>query len=209
MTNKVEVPEVQTLLNKNHYAQSIKSVLNKNPEAICRISGTAQDLSLHHIVPRWIILYAPQKHQAFQTVVLSRGIHDEYELLADSYREWLCKRAGVPYKTQAKFLPVDSKLRTAQRYSRILLDHAYETDLKLLEEANHFLRVYLNVDFINRSELRELTRIPNKLKNPKYINYGKVLIDYFGIEKLERFWTNHYLKFEKKQRQIYNFEKSE
>lgn len=210
MSKKISVADVQTTIKnvkpawRIQYAQSIKSVLKNTPDAVCRISKTTQDLSLHHVVPRWIIMYAKRKHYKFQTVVLNRDIHDEYERLAEGLRDRLLADIGIKYKSQARYIPIDSDLRAAQKSARIILEHSYDIPLKVLQQAHDHLLEYLDIEFMDRNKVRELLNIPNKIENKSYIEYGKRLIKHYGIMKLERIWTKHYLDFERKQLEIYN-----
>jgi hypothetical protein len=206
MSNKLIVQNVQTIIQpawRKQYAQNISSVLKNTPGVLCRISKTTDDLSLHHVVPRWIIMYAQRKHYKFQTVVLNRDIHDEYERLAESLRDRLLNDIDIKYKGQARHLPIDHGLRAAQKAARIILEHSYDISIELLQNAHNYLLEYLDLEFIDREKVRDLLKIPNKIPNAAYIEYGKKLIKHYGILNLEHIWTKHYLEFENSQLGIY------
>jgi len=93
-------------------------------EAICVVTGSAEALQRHHIVPYCYRTYFPEKYKSknhHDVVLIQHEKHSEYEVKATKYKDVIAEEFGV--RTINEFnMEYTSKLREVGRDNAILLN---------------------------------------------------------------------------------------
>tara|TARA_R110000772_G_scaffold47449_5_gene108534 strand:- start:4697 stop:5440 length:744 start_codon:yes stop_codon:yes gene_type:complete len=156
--------------------------LSEIRQNVCVVSGSEEDLTKHHVIPTQYRKYFPDVYKSKNSndvVVITNDGHNEYERIADVYKDELTNtyitKEEIEYNKLLAF--VNKISRTLEKYEEVIPSDRVSN---LYEKLDHFLNK-LDVVLEDAKELEE-------------INFSKLIVERMGVEELIVSWKNHFVE---------------
>lgn len=147
---------------------------------ICVVSGSSEGLTKHHVVPTQYRRYFPNRYKSNNSndvVVLTREIHNEYELTADKYKKYLedyyITESELYYN---KCVSDFNKLKSSLRYKEDIPPHRLFELYRDLNKVMDELGINISYDRMDP------------------IDINKLIVERMGVEKMIVDWKNHFVE---------------
>lgn len=149
---------------------------------ICVVSGSEDNLTKHHVVPTQYRKHFPEMYKSKNSndvVAIENDIHNEYEKIADLYKEELIRVYITDEEIEYnRILSCINRLCiTLNKYGHLIPDDRY---VDLFNRLDHFL-IKLNISL---DEVKDLSEI----------NYSELIVDRMGVEELIISWKRHFVE---------------
>tara|TARA_R110000772_G_scaffold2410_4_gene8499 strand:- start:7962 stop:8723 length:762 start_codon:yes stop_codon:yes gene_type:complete len=156
--------------------------LSELRQNICVVTGSDEDLTKHHVVPTQYRQYFPNIYKSKNSndvVVMRDKEHNDYERIADIYKEDLTKyyitEGEIEYN---KIITLISKIsNTLERYEHLIPEKRVD-------------RLYDRLDMF----LNKLGVVIEEFDDLEPLNYNQLIVDRMGVENLIVSWKNHFVE---------------
>lgn len=191
-------------------------------EAICVVSGVADGLQRHHIVPYCYRTYFPEKYKSknhHDVVLMQHERHSEYEQEATIYKDVIAEMYGVKTINELN-IEYTGKLREVGKSNAILLNNIYsifktygkinqKIKLKKLQAIADIIEIpfetVCNYTYVQLLKMYQLLKAEYENDIYLYKQKNRIIYDhgYYIIQKLDteekimefvKLWRTHFIE---------------
>lgn len=159
---------------------------------ICVVSGTSEELTRHHIVPRFFRRLLPEryKHSYKLIVLVNRLSHNDYTIEEVKFLDVLAEKYGT---TKASYiLRENSDKIHAKKIARILLNHKdrFVREEQLISKQKQFKEL----SGLEPTEENIMLIANQELISPFDIFANELFGKITDLDEFERLWFNHFVE---------------
>lgn len=147
----------------------------------CVVSGETDGLTKHHVIPTQYRKYFPTKYKSNNSndvVILTREIHDKYELTADIYK----KHLEDYYITESEIF----YNKCVSSYNKIKGTIEYKDSIP----SNRLFELYRELNIV----MSELGIDISHSSRMELIDLNELIVNRMGVEKMIVDWKHHFIE---------------
>ncbi len=167
---------------------------------LCAGCGTAEDLTLHHVVPRAYRRYFPEEfksHSCHDLLPLCVACHDRYEAAANRLKRRLAEEHGAPVGGDGRFY--DREISQVRKAACALLRQAQgsvDIPAERLAVLEDIIREHYAVEELTDELVSEAADLDAYVTPEGYRTHGSLIVEAVGdgLQAFVERWRRHFLE---------------